>query len=918
MSPQALYQAYVAELNTARMAAATRAGVLIVIGLNTAFIALDWFAYPDRFLALLATRLLWDAVMGAVYLALRWLDSLVATMAGLVITGIGMLAVIGIAGGVTGSYWPGMMILFLGIPVMLPLSPRQSGLVVGSLLLGFAGLPLLTAETVTLRTYLIPLFFVGGAAIECVVSSKVLETLRLADFRQRRELEAARDHLKEMDSLKARFTANVHHELRTPLTLMLAPVESLLAGDFGDLGTRQRDYLKTVHVNGLRLLKLINNLLDLAKVESQQLTIERRPIQVGRLVEEIVTGARPLADRKRVQIDVAISPDVGLIYADADALEKVFVNLIGNALKFTDESGGVSVEGSAVAEGVEFAVRDSGVGLPESELSRIFDRFAQVDGSTTRRHEGTGIGLSLSKELVELHGGRIWAESEGLGQGATIRFVLPTGVQDTYEEQGGLITDQGQSVSTEVFGSFDAELSPHEADDSRERYADLARTVERWESEQNPEATKMDRGDGRAEILVCDDNQDMRKLLRDVLEREFRVRLACNGREGLDEVHRQVPDLVLTDVMMPEMSGIELCEAIKGDSDTEGVPVVLLTSKAERDMKLEGLEKGADDYVTKPFHARELLARVRSLVRLRRLQEELAEQNDALADANAGLERALRELKEAEAHIVQAERLAAVGELAAGVAHEVNNPVSFARNSVQTLVAQVAEVQSVAASIAALRSVSGDALVREVQKVGRRMEEMDFETLVSDIGELAGIVKQGLDRTGKLVGDLRDFAAPREPARHSIQIVETIESAVQLARYSLQQAGVAVDVVVEGQIPPVVGDPQALGQVFLNLLKNAAEALDSNAGIVRVTVRRTGEQIEVAVEDDGPGVRPEAAGRLFEPFFSTKPAGKGSGLGLSICRNLAAQHGGTIEADLGFSGGGRFVVKVPIEECHGA
>ena len=264
---------------------------------------------------------------------------------------------------------------------------------------------------------------------------------------------------------------------------------------------------------------------------------------------------------------------------------------------------------------------------------------------------------------------------------------------------------------------------------------------------------------------MVEDNVDMRRLLAFLVGQEYRLRVARNGREGLEAVRARVPDLVLTDVMMPEMSGTELCAALKANPELASIPVVLVTSKAEREMKIEGLELGADDYVTKPFHPRELLARVRSLVKLRRARQELAVRNALLQSTNEELECAMSDLKEAGAQLVHAERLAAVGELAAGVAHEINNPVNFAMNASRTLAAVAGEVQEVAAQVATIDASDPSELRKQVADLEELRERLHFDESAETLSELTGIVTEGLERTAGLVGDLREFASPGERQR---------------------------------------------------------------------------------------------------------------------------------------------------------
>ena len=330
-----------------------------------------------------------------------------------------LLVVVYATGGVSSEYYAGLVLMFSGLPVLVPIAAAQGTWIVSVLLFAFAVSPWVLGQSIDWAAYSLHMFFPVASAIVCVASCELLDRMRFKDFMRRREVENARDALKALDREKARFTSNVHHELRTPLTLILAPLEAMLGGDLGSASSLQRGYLKTMRTNGLRLLNLINNLLDLAKIEGNKLEIARRPLDLRRLIESLVDGARPLAERKGVQLDVKDLESVPLINGDQEAIEKVIVNLVGNSLKLTDAGGRIEVLGNEGAEGgVHLIVSDSGIGLAKEQLDRIFDRFAQVDTSNTRQHEGTGIGLALVEEIVGLHNGRIWAESEGVGRGS--------------------------------------------------------------------------------------------------------------------------------------------------------------------------------------------------------------------------------------------------------------------------------------------------------------------------------------------------------------------------------------------------------------------------------------------------------------------------------------------------------------------
>ena len=910
---RALYAAYQQELRAERMPQHVRMGAAVAFAINAAFVLLDRVLFPDQFAFFLGVRLGLGATLAAIYLHTGTRHPRASALALCLALGVGMLSMIYATDGPNSSYYAGLILLFVGMGVLLPLSALESAAVCAAISAGFAALPWAADHVFDAGQFGIHLFFLTMASGLGIASCGFLDRLRLNDFVQRREIERARDRLEEMDRVKSRFTANVHHELRTPLTLTLAPLEAMLGGDFGAVSELQRGYLATMHSNAQRLLKLINNLLDLSKIEGEQLRLRRRPTQLTALVEALVVGARPLAERKGIALAARGLEDLPLVNVDGEAIDKVLVNLVGNALKFTERGGRIEVSGEPAAEGgVHLVVADTGAGLPADQLERIFDRFAQVDASATRQHEGTGIGLALAKELVDLHGGRIWAESEGVGRGAQLHVTLPAGEPDAETGEDVLETGSGETVA---LGSSIRAMAGEVGLESELRLVEVRRSVERSEHAEagsDAEPAVAEGPAGAPEVLVVEDNPDMRQLLAFLLRREFRVRLARNGREALEAVRERPPELILTDVMMPEMSGTELCRAIKGDPQTEGIPVVLVTSKAEREMKVEGLELGADDYVTKPFHPRELMARVRSLVHLRRLQEELAERNERLERTNADLETALMDLKEASTQLAQSEQLAAVGELAAGVAHEVNNPINFATNALQTLRSYVADIQSVAVKAAAIDWTDPDRARRETAGLEKLRRELDMDETADALGELVGIVVEGLDRTRRLVGDLRDFAAPPQGGRSEIDVRAGLESTFQLMRYAMRQAGARLETELAPSVPRVAGEARALNQVFLNLLKNATEALEGAGGVVCVRLSHEGDQVVIEVRDDGPGIPSAHRARLFEPFFSTKGAGRGTGLGLSICRRIVSEHGGSIGVESFEGGGATFTVRLPV------
>ncbi len=869
--------------------------------------------YPEHFDFFLIARLVLNVALGVVWFgtALRWPgpSSIAVCAFGTAL----FLSMVYETGGVTSGYYVGLILLVVGMGFLTPQSSRQATFISVMMFGGYAALPLYTRDPVDWLMFSENLFFLGAACAEACWACLHMDRMRFADFKQKRQLERARDELAELDRAKSRFSANVHHELRTPLTLILAPLDALRDGELGPLTPVVMRTLTTMQANGRRLHKMINNLLDLSKVESDRFEIVRRRIRLAPIVEELVVGARALADRKGVALEASGFDAIPDIHADADALDKVFVNLVGNALKFTDAGGRIEITARAIDDGVEVSVRDSGIGIPAEKLDSIFDRFAQVDSSATRRYEGTGIGLSLAKEMVLRHGGRIWAESDGEGTGTTLRFTLPIGSPDADVEEELLQDDRGtaQGIS-QAIAAVEADLQM-EAGPANDSLVEFERTVERWSDRAGHGGSLVEPAGHAAdvpEVLIAEDNPDMRTILAMLVGKEYRVRVTRNGLEALEAVRASAPDLVLSDVMMPEMSGVELCRTLKGDAATRAIPIVLVTSKAEREMKIEGLELGADDYVTKPFHPRELLARVRSLVRVSGLQRQLTARNDSL-------EQALRGLKQAEVQLVQSERLAAVGELAAGIAHEINNPVNFALNAARAIEPTVKELKSVldAASSAGDDRPEAEPKAGRIEAKSTLPDRGEVEELSDTLLELSGIITEGLSRTSLLVRDLRDFAAPGRSGGMStgVDVSKGLRSTVQLLKPSVESKGARIEVDIEADLPTIVGDSGSLNQVLLNLIQNAADAFGDRGGTIRLSVRRDQDSIVVEVADDGPGIAPEHRNRLFEPFFTTKPIGEGTGLGLSISRQIVLAHGGSLDFSSELGVGTRFTVTLPVK-----
>ncbi|MEM1054298.1 MAG: ATP-binding protein [Bacteroidota bacterium] len=415
---------------------------------------------------------------------------------------------------------------------------------------------------------------------------------RTAELAERTaEVEAQARRLEEMDRLKTRFFANVSHEFRTPLTLLLGPIDDALAGRYGTPDPRLAEQLPVMQRNARRLLGLINQLLDLAKLEVAGLDLDRQPTDLVALARGVVGTFASRAERGGVALLFDAEVDRLAAALDGPKIEGVLTNVLANALAFTKPGGKVRVSVVRDGDKAVLTVADTGIGIAADDLPHVFDRFRQVDGSATRTHEGTGIGLALAKELVELHGGMIGVES-AVGFGTCFTVRLP-------------IEAEGVDLSALPASGASREVPEVSGDGLAEAPEPILEA-----EEEGP--------DDRPLVLLVEDNADLRAFVRGHLAERYRVVEAADGRAGLEAAREHDPDLVLSDVMMPEMSGIDLARALKADARLGDVPVVLLTARADEDSVLDGLGAGADDYLAKPFSPAELLARVDNFVASRR------------------------------------------------------------------------------------------------------------------------------------------------------------------------------------------------------------------------------------------------------------------------------------------------------------
>ncbi len=685
---------------------------------------------------------------------------------------------------------------------------------------------------------------------------------------ERRRAEA----LAEIDQAKTAFFSNVSHEFRTPLTLMLGPLEeeiSALATTAPDAVER----LSMVHRNGLRLLRLVNTLLDFSRIEAGRVRARYQPTELGAYTEELASNFRSACDRAGLRLETNCLPLDRPVYVDTEMWERIVLNLVSNAFKYT-LAGGITVGLEATADGqaVVLTVRDTGIGIPEAELPHIFDRFHRIEGQRGRTLEGTGIGLALVSELVRLHGGTIAVDSR-VDSGTTVAVRIPFGAAhlpaDRVTETAGRSAPEGIAAAT-----FVEEALRWLFEDGGAQQADVLETSNMLVS---LGADSVADEPGRRRILLADDNADMRDYVVRLLRPGYEVEAVGDGQAALAAAKANPPDLILSDVMMPRMDGFGLLAGIRADRKLRDLPVVLLSARAGEEARVEGLDGGADDYLVKPFSARELLARVRSNLELARLRQEA---RDALRLANEKLEqRVAQEMAQraqAEESLRQSQKMEAIGHLTGGVAHDFNNLLTVIGGGVETLQRMLATVP----------------LGSDAARVKRAL----------------GMIAQGATRAATLTHRLLAFARRQTLDPRPLDANKLVAGMSELLRRTLGES-VALETVLAGGLWRTALDANQLENALLNLAVNARDAMPDGGKLTIETANTyldeayaaahddvtVGQYVMIAVSDTGAGMDERILERVFEPFFTTKDIGQGTGLGLSQVYGFIKQSNGHVK-----------------------
>lgn len=828
--------------------------------------SLDWVIVRDKVTEFMLIRAVCAILEGCIFWYLTYSKgrgiSRFLTQGITILPLVSICSMIAVTEGGNSVYYAGLNLILVGLSLILRWTFWNSlGMILATFVCYTAAVTI-SPVVPDFKTLFGNSFFLAVTSIFVLAGSYYYEKLRFSEFCLRRQVEKSREiveaqnrQLSELDEAKTRFFANISHELRTPLTIMLG-ISERLRTILSRTSTEPIVHEMTVMLeqNGLRLLKLIDDLLDLVRFDTGHADVSRQPTLIVPHIEGLLRSLRHLAEQDRVALLWNCETDSEAIQLDRDKFDKILLNLVINAIKFTPSSGTIEVKVIAKDGLLRLSVEDTGVGIPPDVLPRIFERFWQVDTSSTRKFQGAGIGLALVRSLSEAMDGQVEVISK-LGQGTTFTVELPTEAaemstdsaleSDNPLKDGGNIAELHRRAALSIPGK----MAPKQVATSHQPI-----------SVSSPMIGSRPSG-ARPLVLIADDEPDIRRFLRMQLE-DVDVIEASDGAEALELARLRRPQLALLDHMMPELDGVEVCKRIRADHVTRGIAVIMLTARADEQTKLSALEAGANDFLTKPFSTAELALRLENQIAMARVRRQMI-------DINTELQSALEQIKENEVLMVRNEKLSALGRMSAGIIHEINNPLNYATAGLHAL----------------------ETFTRSIPE----KDQTDFVDILTDI-------REGVDRVSQIVIDLRKFTREDKATTGDADLAEIVTRSRRMVSH---QVGKEIEFNLKSPDHALIsGNPNQLVQVFINFFQNSIDAIHQrisevggNPGKIDVTIDPAGEGWQVTIRDNGIGIPPENLQKIFDPFFTSKDVGKGMGLGLSITHQILQAHQAIVEVD---------------------
>jgi signal transduction histidine kinase len=705
---------------------------------------------------------------------------------------------------------------------------------------------------------------VGTAVVLPSLVPKVLalvQTAKVSEERRTRlehtntELEALTSQLTEINAIRTRFFATVSHELRTPLALILGPVEQMLATD--ELSAGQRRDLAVVDRNARTLLQHVNDLLDVARLDAGRMDLQYVDSDIAWLVRVSASHFDVLARDRHINFTVQVVPTLPA-RVDVEKLQRILLNLLGNAFKFSPPGGAVHLHLAAQDNHVAISVEDTGPGVPPALREAIFEPFRQGDDRETRRHGGTGLGLAIVKQLVDLQGGSVTVDTAP-GGGARFQAILPL-----LAPTGTALVHPTSSVDV---ASAASQPVPSAAD---------------------MPASAPDQGAVAVHgplVLVVEDNQDMNRYIADILRTRYRTVSAFSGEQGLVLALTQRPSLIITDLMMPHMSGSEFVQALRQHHELAGTPIVVITARTDDHLSTEMLNAGAQDYLTKPFSAAELRARAGNLIEMKRTRDLL---QHSLASQRMDLEELVREIIERRQEAEAANQ--SKNEFLSNAAHELMTPLTALLGNIEMAELQIrrsGDLTGTPALTAALQSLQRAHLPR-----------VRLLRLIEDLLDIARIETEAL-ATDAQPCDITALVHDAVVEQRELDATRTINLHLP-----------------DGSVPPILADAGRIRQVLSNYVNNARKYAPPDRPIT-VAVWPRDDAVRVTVQDEGPGIPPAEQDRIWERSYRVagiEPRSGshiGLGLGLAICRGIVTSHHGQVGVDSIPGHGATFWFELP-------
>ncbi len=809
------------------------------ISLVPIFVGLDFVLVPQVAPTFAALRGINTVQNVLIFLVLQYAKSLSLRQLNLLVTfyfcsiGIMIAYMCFLMGGFGSTYYAGLNIVMLVVGVVMAWHPVYT-LLCGMIM--YVGYVMICLQgKVVFGDLVNSSYFLLSTTFICVIGTVWKEKQRLTEF-------LLRQQLKSLAQTKSNFLATISHELKTPMTLIVNPIEQAFAAGKGGKVELDERQAEVVRKNTYRLATLVGDLIEISRGEvGKKQLVPSDVADTKTYIAELVHSMKPLFDEKGVALTLTLDTALAGHYLDVKKIDKVIYNLLSNALKFTPQGGSVTVRVSdesmgAGAAALVIEVSDTGIGVPQEKQERIFERFSQVEEGASRSYEGMGIGLSLVKDFVEQHGGTVVLDSAP-GRGSTFTVTLPRGRE--HFTVPVVTSDASRPIS--------------------EQKLDFTRALIRDEAKRKTEPVQMPEADSGKwmgkPILVVDDNDDIRETVRQALRSDYDVVMAVNGKEGLAKAREIRPELIVSDIMMPEMDGYEMTRQIRKDPVLKETPVLLLTAKSGEEGLEAGFEAGATDYLTKPFSPTELKLRVR---------------NHLL-------------LQEMKAEVVRHQNLVSIGTLAAGVAHNINNLMGAAGAALGCLELEIDESKA--------------SLGEAVQPFQKRASS------------LRNVVNGTID----IVDGLMKFSQVNHARFSERNIHEGLDQAAAMVKL-VEDRPVTIEKDYRAGSPVLLCSLQDLHAAFLNILKNAVESFDGRSdGRISIRTADAAEGVRILIEDNGRGMTPEVQARIFEPFFTTKDVGqRGAGLGLWTVYRTVAAHDGRISVRSVPGQGTAFEIHLPM------